>query len=296
MAFYRINESHFDNLNNYPFKPHYTDIEGLRIHYIDEGPRASKPVLLLHGVPTWSYLYRDIIPLLAEAGYRVIAPDLAGFGRSDKPVDHSWYSLSSHVRILCQLVATLDLSDITLFGQDWGSMIGLRMAVEVPERFGRIIISNGGLPTGKEEVPLLFTVWRLFARWSPYFPIDRIINSGCRTRLSKEQRRAYKAPFPGPKDKVGPRVMPRKVPLSTKHPEAAKNMAAWEKLESWHKPFLSVFGDSDPITRAWNEILRERIPGAKKQEHKVLKAGHFIQEDAGPELAEIIIKFAGQRS
>jgi len=294
MEYYRVLESRFHLICDYPFESNYIDVEGLRIHYIDEGPRTSKPILLLHGVPTWSFLYRDIIPELSAAGYRVLAPDLAGFGKSDKPADPSWHSLSAHVRIIKSIISVLDLQEITLFGQDWGSMIGLRVAVEEADRFAGIIISNGGLPGRQEKIPVAFIIWRMFARFSPWFPIDRIVNLGCLTRLPKNARKAYRAPFPGSKYKIGPRILPRRVPLSVKNPDTELNRKAWELLSKWNKPFLTVFGDADPITRAWGKKLRLEIPGAKGQDHRVLRAGHFIQDDAGPELAEIIINFVGR--
>ncbi len=291
MDYYRVNDTCFQNLYEYPFSSHYIDIEGLRVHYLDEGPMDSKPVLLLHGVPTWSYLYRYLIPVLTAAGYRVIAPDLLGFGKSDKPADPNWHSLSAHVNCIRDLITHLDLRDITLFGQDWGSMIGLRVAVEISDRFEGIIISNGGLPTGVEKSSLLFRLWKCFASISPWFPVDKIVGLGCINKLSKEAKKAYRAPFPSAKFKLGPRKLPGRVPISKTDQEAELNRQAWQVLSRWTKPFLTVYGDSDPITRAWEVKFQEMIPGAKHQNHKILHAGHFIQEDAGLELAKIIITF-----
>ncbi len=291
MEYYRVEESHFKNLYEYPFLSHYIDIEGLRVHYLDEGPEDSKPVLLLHGVPTWSYLYRHIIPVLSTSGFRVIVPDLIGFGKSDKPAHIKWHSLQAHVSWISKLISLLDLREITLFGQDWGSMIGLRVAVEQPDRFAGIIISNGGLPTGLEKPPLSFRIWKFFVMYSPWFPIDQIVNFGSLTKLSTEEKRAYRAPFPGSKFKAGPRTLPGKVPVTRENPDAELNRQAWISLGNWKKPFLTVFGDADPITRGLDLKFAEMIPGAIGQNHLVLHAGHFIQEDLGPELAEIIVKF-----
>lgn len=247
--------------------------------------------MLLHGVPTWSYIYRSIIPVVADAGYRVIAPDMAGFGKSDKPVDKTWHTLSNHVETFRDFISSLNLNNIMLFGQDWGSMIGLRLASDFPERFSGIIISNGGLPTGIEKIPLLFRIWKLFSIITPDIMAGCVVNFGCLRKITKSERAAYNLPFESRKSLAGPRSLPSRVPLLRNHPEAIKNRYAMERLAGWAKPFLTVFGDSDPLTRGWDRILQNRIPGSSGKDHRVLKAGHFIQEDAPLDLAEIIITF-----
>ncbi len=291
MEYNRTEEIRFQRIVDYPFASHYVDIDGLRVHYLDEGNKDSLPVLLLHGVPTWSYLYRHMIPFLANAGFRVIVPDLAGFGKSDKPKDAKWHTLLNHVTSIKRLISELDLRDITLFGQDWGSMIGLRAATEDADRFAGIVISNGGLPTGKEKPPFLFILWKLFARFSPCLPIGRLVSYGSIRNLSKMERKAYRAPFPSAGFKNGIRVLPQRVQVAAKDPDAVLNEKAWQVLSQWKKPFLTVYGDKDPITRGWEKRFQNMIPGAIGQNHRILHAGHFIQEDAGIELAEIIITF-----
>ena len=264
----------------------------MRMHYLDEGPRAAAPVLLLHGEPSWSYLYRKMIPPLAAAGLRVVTPDLIGFGRSDKPVAIEDYSYARHVAWMTAFVESLDLVDITLFCQDWGSLIGLRVAAENQARFARIALANGGLPTGDQPVPSAFRIWRTFARWSPWFPIGRIIDAGTVTRLPKEVIRAYDAPFPGARFKAGTRAFPRLVPTTPDDPARASNRAAWRVLEQWNKPFLTTFSNRDPITRGLDRAFRERVPGARGQQHVTIRgAGHFLQEDKGEELAEVLLGF-----
>ena len=286
----RTPDERFRSLKDYPFEPRYAEIDGLRMHYVDEGPREAEPILMLHGEPSWSYLYRSMIPICAQR-YRVIAPDLVGFGKSDKPADVSAYTYAAHVEWTTRLVlGHLGLERITLFGQDWGSLIGLRMAAENEERFSRIVIGNGFLPTGDRKLPLVFHVWRLFARWTPILPISRIVSVGTGRRLDSEERRAYDAPFPSSRYKAGARAFPAIVPRSPDDPAAAANRAAWEVLDRWRKPFLTIFGSGDPIMRGADRVFQKRVPGAEGQPHRVVRGGHFLQEDAGPELAEAIVE------
>ena len=287
----RTHESRFLNLKDYPFQSHYLELDGIRMHYLDEGPDDSMVILLLHGVPTWSYLYRKMIHPLVLAGLRVIAPDLAGFGKSDKPLDPDWHSLTNHTDVIIQFVTELKLKNITLFGQDWGSMIGLRAAMQDQDRYSGIIISNGGLPTGSEKKPVAFKLWSLFTRFSPFLPIGSIVNAGSKTNLSSRIKKAYRAPFPGSQYKKGIRFLPHKMPIGRDNQEIRANINAWEQLAKWTKPFLTVYGDADPITRGWDKKFQMHIPGAQNQKHQLLKAGHFIQEDAALGLAEIIITF-----
>ena len=292
----RTPEERFANLPGYDFAPHYVEVDALRMHYVDEGLRDAAPVLLLHGEPSWSYLYRKMIPPLAAAGLRVVAPDLIGFGKSDKPTAIGDYSYARHVDWMTAFIESLNLTDITLFCQDWGSLIGLRVAAENGSRFTRIALGNGGLPTGDQPMPRAFRVWRAFARWSPWFPVGRIINSGTVTNLPKDVMDAYDAPFPGRHFKAGARAFPRLVPASPADPARDANRAAWRVLEEWDKPFLTAFSNRDPITRGLDRAFQDRVPGARDLQHVTIRnAGHLLQEDKGEELAEVLIRFvAGQ--
>ena len=292
MTVLRTPDDRFENLPDYPFESHYVDVAGLRMHYVDEGPTDAKPVLLLHGEPSWSYLYRHMIPPLADAGLRVIAPDLIGFGKSDKPSKKEDYSYALHVEWMRQFVESLDLNDITLFCQDWGSLIGLRLAAENEQRFARIALGNGGLPTGDQQMPDAFMKWRTFALHSPYFPIGKIIQKGTKTDLSDEIVAAYDAPFPSRKYKAGARKFPALVPITPDDPASAANRSAWEVFRKWEKPFLTCFSDKDPITRGGDRVWQENVPGAQDRPHTTIRnAGHFLQEDKGPELAALLINF-----
>jgi haloalkane dehalogenase len=251
---------------------------------------------MLHGEPTWSYLYRHMVPGCVAAGNRVVAPDLIGFGKSDKPTAIGDYSYQRHVDWMTSFVATLDLSAITLFCQDWGALIGLRVAAEHPERFARIVIGNGALPTAdrrtRPALPnvLAFMAWKAFARYSPVLPVSRIVNAGCIKRLSPEERRAYDAPFADSEAMAGARSFPRLVPISPRDPAVSANRAAWDALGQWRKPFLTLFSDRDPIMRGGERIFQRHVPGAAGLAHGRPHAGHFLQEDAGPELAQSINK------
>ena len=282
----RTPDACFAHLPDYPFAPHYAQVGELRLHYLDEGPRTAAPILLLHGEPTWSYLYRKMIPPLVAAGHRVIAPDLIGFGKSDKPAALSDYSYQAHVDWIRAFIEQLDLRDITLFCQDWGSLIGLRLAAELEPRFARVMVSNGFLPTAQQGVPPAFKLWRAFATYSPWFPIGRIVNSGCVVKLSEAERAAYDAPYPDDSYKAGTRAFPRLVPTTPDDPAVPANRAAWERFSRWEKPFLCVFGKNDPILGRGDRPLIEHIPGARGQPHERIWGGHFVQEDRGDELAK----------
>lgn len=290
MATLRTPESRFVNLPDYPFAANYCELEpsGLRMHYVDEGPRDANPVLMLHGEPTWSYIYRHMIPLVAAAGSRVIAPDLIGFGKSDKPSELDEYSYANHMAWMTNLIVQLDLRNITLFCQDWGSLLGLRLAAEHPERFAAIIVGNGMLPTGDQAMPKAFKIWKNFALYSPWFPIGRIVSSGCFNALSADERAAYDAPFPSSRYKAAARAFPRLVPTTPNDPATAANRAAWKVLEQWQKPFLTCFSKGDPITRGGDVYMRARIPGANDQPHITVRGGHFLQENSPKELSEAI--------
>lgn len=290
MDFVRTPNERFSNLPGYPFRPNYVQLGGLRMHYVDEGPRNGPTMLLMHGNPTWSYLYRKMIPPLTGAGFRTLAPDLIGLGKSDKPTCISDYSYQAHVDWMRAFITQLDLRDVVLVCQDWGSLIGLRLAAEERDRFARIVVANGTLPTGDRPPPRLFRIWRAFARWSPVSPIGWMVRQGCAARFGDDILAAYDAPFPSRRFKSGVLAFPRLVPTSPNDPAAPANRAAWARLGEWHKPFLTVFGSRDPIMRGADKLLQEQVPGAKGQPHTVIRqAGHFIQEDKGEELAKLIL-------
>ncbi len=292
MKILRTPDERFLNLPDYDFAAHYVDVGDMRMHYVDEGPVDADPVLLLHGEPSWSYLYRTMIPLTVNGGLRAIAPDLIGFGKSDKPSAQNDYSYEKHVAWMKRFLEKLNLRNITLVCQDWGSLIGLRLAAENEERFDRIVLANGGLPTGDGKIPTVFRLWRAFARFSPWFPIGRIVQSGTVSELSPEIVAAYDAPFPDSTYKAGTRAFPRLVPTMPDDPAAPANRAAWKVFRNWRKPFLTAFSNRDPITRGLDKAFVERVPGAKDQPHTTIRnAGHFLQEDKGPELAKVVIDF-----
>jgi haloalkane dehalogenase len=301
MDFYDTPPDRFRDLVDYPFAPHFMAVDpaGLRMHYVDEGPRDGASLLLLHGEPTWSYLYRFMISPLVAAGHRVIAPDLIGFGKSSKPTRVEDYSYQRHVDWMSRFCEALELRDVTLFAHDWGSFIGLRLVADHPDRFARVGIGNGFLPTG--ETPGRFAgslikgaallAWRTFAQRSPWFVASRIVASGCARNLTSEERRAYDAPFPTRSSLAGARAFPSLVPITPSDPAHLPNLEAWEILRSWEKPFLTLFSDGDPMMGELDRILQARIPGAKALPHHRVQGGHFLQEDAGAELAERLDAF-----
>ena len=292
MKILRTPDQRFRDLSDYEFEAHYVDIDEMRMHYVDEGPADAPPVLLLHGEPSWSYLYRHMIPPIASAGLRAIAPDLIGFGKSDKPSAQSNYSYETHVAWMLQLLEKLNLKNITLVCQNWGSLIGLRLAAENEERFDRIVLANGDLPTGDQVMPTVFRIWRAFARFSPWFPIGRIVQSGTVSTLRPDVIAAYDAPFPNSTYKAGARAFPKLVPTTPDYPAASANRAAWEVFRKWQKPFLTAFSNRDSLTRGADQAFLELVPGAKDQPHTTIRnAGHFLQEDKGPELAKVVIDF-----
>jgi haloalkane dehalogenase len=286
----RTPENRFENLADFPWQPRYTQIGDLRMAHVEQG--EGQVVLLLHGEPTWSYLYRKMIPGLAAAGHRAIAPDLIGFGRSDKPARVEDYTYQHHMDWMLDWLEKNDLRDITLFCQDWGSLIGLRLAAENPDRFSRIVVGNGFLPIADRTAPVAFRLWRAFARYTPVFPVGRIVQAGTAKPMSGEAIAAYEAPFPGEAYKKGARAFPRLVPTEPDDPAVPANRRAWEALAQWKKPFLTAFGKKDPILGWADKLLQAHVPGAQGQEHVALKeASHFVQEDAGEELAQIINDF-----
>lgn len=287
MKVYRTPDERFANLPDFPFTSYYLTLgDGLRVHYLDEGPRDGPLVFLLHGEPTWCYLFRHMIPLLVARGYRVVAPDLIGFGKSDKPLSRAAYSYAGQVAWMREWIERLDLRGMTLGCQDWGSLIGLRLAAEMPDRFHGIALSNGGLPAGQEP-PKAFALWRAFSRYSPVFPIGRIVKTGTRRALSAAEIAAYDAPFPTRASKAAARVYPGLVPFAG-NPAVPDQLRAWNIFRHWEKPFLCCFGDSDPITRGGDAIWLEQVPGTRGLPHRTLRGGHFIQEDDPAGFAEAI--------
>jgi len=290
MRILRTEESRFAGLPDYPFAPHYLNLtESLRLHYLDEGPADADPVIMLHGEPSWSYLYRHMIQPVANAGHRVLVPDLIGFGKSDKPALPEQYSYQSHVDWLTQWLLTLDLNNITLVCQNWGSLLGLRLAAEHHQRFRRIIVGNGMLPTGESQSPAVFRLWKAFADYSPWFPVSRIVQLGTERTLSRQELAAYEAPFPDDAHKAGARIFPRLVPTTPDDPASHANRAAWEVLKRWRKPFITCFSSGDPITRGGDRHMQRAIPGAHGRPHITLKGGHFLQEDSPEDFARVII-------
>jgi haloalkane dehalogenase len=314
----RTPDDRFKDLCGYSFKPNYIMINDLRMHYLDEGPKESHPVLLLHGEPSWSYLYRKMIPPLTAAGHRVIAPDLIGFGRSDKFKDRKRYSYQFHVDMMTDFVRKLELANTTLFVQDWGGLIGLRVVAEEPDVFDRIVVSNTGLPDARGVLGLLgnvifrtrvwaegkvalgeswdditLTRWVAYARRADDLPVGQVIQAATKTELTAEVLAGYEAPFPTADYKAAARVMPSLIASQLR-----ANHRAWKRvLSKWEKPFLTAFSDGDPITRGMVRGFQERVPGAKGQAHVTIEgARHFVQEDKGEELAEVIIAFMKETS
>jgi len=297
VKFLRTPDSSFDGLDDFPYEPHYVDVPAgdgsgsARMAYLDEGPPDGEVVLCLHGEPSWSYLYRHMIPPLTAAGLRVVAPDLIGFGRSDKPADRTDCTYQRHVDWLrAAVIDALDLRAITLVCQDWGGLLGLRLVGEHPERFARVVAANTFLPTGDRNPGDAFLAWQKFSQETPLFPVGKIIDGGCTTALSPEVIAAYDAPFPDESYKEAARQFPTLVPTSPDDPAAAANRAAWSVLRRYARPFRCAFGDSDPITGGADRVLKADIAGAADEAHTtIVGGGHFIQEDRGPELAAQVI-------
>ena len=300
MEFLRTDDSCFDNLPDYNFTPNYLsvdDCEGgqLRVHYLDEGDKNAEPILLMHGEPSWCFLYRKMIPVLVAAGHRVIAPDLVGFGRSDKPSKRIDYTYQRHVEWMTSLVLQLDLKNITLVCQDWGGLIGLRLASEDPLRYASIVAANTMLPTGDHDPGKAFKNWQQFSQEVPEFDAGKIIKGGTTTELSPEVISAYNAPYPEESYKEGARQFPLLVPITPDDPASAKNRAAWKILSQWKKPFLTAFSDTDPITAGGDKLMQKLIPGTQGQLHTtIVNGGHFLQEDQGEQLAEVVVSFVAR--
>jgi haloalkane dehalogenase len=293
MRLLRTPDDRFDRLPDFPYAPRYADVGGVRMAWVEDGPADGEPVLLLHGEPTWSYLYRTVMPVLAAAGLRAIAPDLVGFGRSDKPAEIADHSYARHVGWVRALAFdVLDLRGATLVGQDWGGLIGLRLLAEHSDRFARAVAANTGLPTGDVDMPEVWWRFRRAVEGAEHLDVARLVQSGCRTTLPDAVRAAYDAPFPDDAHTAGPRAMPLLVPTRPDDPAAEANRAAWAVLAELDVPFLCAFSDGDPITAAMDPVLRRTVPGAAGREHPTITgAGHFLQEDAGGALGGAITAF-----
>jgi haloalkane dehalogenase len=293
----RTPDERFVDLPGFPYQPRYVQVDGrggasLRMHYVDEGPADGPVVLLLHGEPSWSYLYRHMIPVLPEAGLRAVAIDLVGFGRSDKPAERTDYTYQAHVDWTRAAIDAIGLTDVTLFCQDWGGLIGLRLVGNEPDLFSRVVASNTFLPTGDVPAGKAFLAWQKYSQETPAFDPGRIVNGGCVCELSADVVAAYNAPFPDDSFKAGARQFPMLVPTSPEDPAAPANKAAWAALGRYDKPFLCAFADSDPITRSGDAVLAGHVPGARNHPSvTVADAGHFIQEDKGAELGRLIVDF-----
>ncbi|WP_448641839.1 haloalkane dehalogenase [Geodermatophilus sp. URMC 63] len=294
----RTPEERFAALTGSAHEPRYVEVGSgdggtLRVAYVEAGPADGEVVVLLHGEPSWSFLWRHVVPELTGAGLRVVAPDLVGFGRSDKPTDPAAHSYAAHVEWVREaLFDRLDLTGVTLVGQDWGGLIGLRLVAEHPDRFARVVVANTGLPTGDTPMGEAFLAWQRFATTAPRFDVGRVVANGTVTDLPAEVVAAYDAPFPDEASKAGARVFPALVPTAPDDPASAANRAAWEVLSRWEKPFLTAFSDSDPITGGGDRVFQRLVPGAQGMPHTTLRGGgHFLQEDVGPELGRAVAAF-----
>ncbi len=287
----RTPDDRFRDLPGFPWEPTYVQTaDGLRVAVLDEGPRDAQVVLLLHGEPTWSFLYRKVVPVLLEAGLRVVAPDLVGFGRSDKPTQEADYTYARHVEWMRDaLFDQLGLTDVVLFGQDWGGLVGLRLVAENPERFRAVCASNTGLPDGTRSMGETWQRFKAFVQATPDLPIGFLVTSGCADGLPDDVAAAYEAPFPDASYKAGARVFPLLIPQTLDDPATPAQDAAWAVLEAFDKPFLCAFSDSDPITGGGDRVLLARIPGTKGQPHTTIAGGgHFVQEDRGEQVGAVL--------
>lgn len=294
----RTPDDRFDGLPDFPYAPRYGEVPdddggSLRVAWVEDGPDSADPILMLHGEPSWSYLYRKMIPVLAEAGHRVICPDLVGFGRSDKPTRREDHSYARHVEWMRAVAFdVLDLRNVTLVGQDWGGLIGLRLAAEHPERVARVVVANTGLPNGEQPMADVWWRFREAVTKAPTLDVGAFVQGGCRRQMSEEERAGYDAPFPTDEYCAGPRAMPGLVPTSPEDAAAAANKTAWARLSVSPTPMLVAFSDSDPITGPMAAVFQREMRGAQGIDHPVIRdAGHFLQEDAGAELAGHIVEF-----
>lgn len=296
MKLLRTPDERFIDIPAFPYRPEYLNVHDeqlgeLRIAYIDEGPQDGPIILCMHGEPSWSFLYRKMIPVFIEAGFRVVAPDLIGFGRSDKPTTRSAYSYKNHVTWMSHWLTRLELSNITLVAQDWGGLIGLRLVAEMPSRFSRVSISNTAFPTGDQPLPEAFLEWREYSQAVEEFDAGFICNNFDEGNLTEREKAAYRAPFPSEDYLAGARQFPLLVPISPDDPASDDNRNAWMVLSQWKKPMLLCFSDGDPITGPLETLFRNNIPGAAAQPHITLHGGHFIQEQDGERWASKILEW-----
>ncbi|MCA0873781.1 haloalkane dehalogenase [Seohaeicola saemankumensis] len=297
MKHLRTADDRFADLPDFDFAPCYTDIDDtaggtLRLHYLDEGPADADPVLLMHGEPSWCYLYRHMIPVLTAAGQRAVAPDLIGFGKSDKPTERGDYTYQRHVDWMADWLQQIDLRNITLFCQDWGGLIGLRLVEQMPDRFARIVVANTALPTGDQPMGAAFRAWRDYSQSTPEFNAGRIVHGGTANGLTEAEIAAYNAPYPDASYQAGARQFPMLVPDSPDNPASEANRRAWDVLRGLEIPVLTLFGAEDKVMAGVEKLFQTAMPGAAGQNHRVLSpAGHFLQEDAGPELARATLDF-----
>ena len=296
----RTPDDRFANLADWPYAPVYTTVSAgdgttdtLRVAHYEAGPAgAGETILVMHGEPSWSYLYRKMMAAFVAAGHRVIAPDLVGFGRSDKPMQTSDYTYERHVAWMNEWLRTNDFSNLTLVCQDWGGLVGLRLATENPERFTRIVVANTGLPIADREPSEAFRAWQKFSQEVPNFEVGKLVNGGCATQLSAAEIAAYDAPFPDDTYKAGARIFPALYPDGDDHPSNIANARAWEVLRAWNKPFLTAFSDGDPVTRGGQRTFERDVPGAQGKPHVIIEGGgHFLQEDKGDEFAAVVNQF-----
>ncbi len=296
MKFLRTPDARFDNLPDYDFEPHYCEVrDGLRVHYVDTGPRTGRVIILMHGEPSWSYLYRFMISHLSAAGFRVLAPDLIGFGKSDKPTALSDYSYTAHVAWMQDWLDHVDIKDAVLFCQDWGGLIGLRLVAENPDKFAAVMAGNTGLPIGKGTPSEAFLKWQKFSQTIPVFPTGQILQGATVRKLSAAEVAAYDAPYPDETYKAGARIFPALVPTDPSMEGVAENIQAWKILKTWAKPFLTGFSDEDPVTKGGEKLFQKLIPGAAGQPHAILKGGgHFLQEDVHGELSKMLVELCAK--
>jgi haloalkane dehalogenase len=297
LQFLTTPEHCFEQIADFPYSPHFLHVDdnegsSLKLHYIDEGPKDANIVLMLHGEPSWAYLYRKMIDPIVAAGYRVIAPDLIGFGKSDKPTERSDYTYQRHLDWVRQVIIQLNLKDITLVCQDWGGLIGLRLVAEHPDLFARVLAANTMLPTGDHAASKAFLDWQTFSQEVEVFPVAGIIKGATVTPLSADVLKAYDAPFPDETYKAGVRQFPLLVPTTPDNPESEANRLAWQTLQKFTKPFITAFSDSDPVTAGGDKIMQKLIPGCQGQAHTTIEqGGHFLQEDQGERLSEVLLTF-----
>jgi haloalkane dehalogenase len=299
MQILRTPDERFDGLTGFPWPPGYVEVDSgdgsgpLRIGYVATGPEDGAVVLCLHGEPTWSYLYRKVMRVLADAGCRAVAVDLVGFGRSDKPADVADYTYARHVEwVRAAVFDQLDLRDVTLLGQDWGGLIGLRLVAENPDRFARVVAANTGLPDGTQQMSDVWLMFRDAVAKAERLDIGRFVVGGCKNPPPAEVAAAYDAPFPDESFKSGARAFPMLVPTTPDDPGGIDNGKAWQVLTSLDLPFLVAFSDGDPITGAMAPVFKRVMPGAQGLEHPTIEgAGHFLQEDAGEDLGRVVAEF-----